>query len=523
MSCKTLAQDIDQSITAASNVPTDSFVFTRNATSYQIPFSSMSASLGVTGTLNPVGAGASISILDIPSPGINNIRGLAPSQGITATLDAFNSIAVKTNFVNAGGTAQTIKDTTAAQLGFRGITAGDGILVSQRDNDVLISTTTSTASSNTVIVNSITDLPTAIAGVITLVGGTNYFISSDISTSNRFVLGSGTVISSNDGYGTTLTYTGTGDMFTFVNGLSGVKEIGLRCANGTLFNSSAVTSGNLLLRWLFMYEVKNLGTINAPSTGIYDCFIQLHTGQGFTVSGGSNVRLNMETLTIASTTSATSVFMDLDGATFTSLNINGIIFLSTTAGQVFLTGSASGANLNTDVIGFVSKVTINGAMSGLSTITNNDAGWDFTDNNKIGDTRPIAMMSMNATATTTIATINTPVIVNGVFSDAESSLYTISSAGRITYNGKRPQSSDVTASITFISSSGTNTFEFYVAKNGTPITQSGISREVTSTVSGNISLVWDLPMIENDYIEIWVANTTGTNNVDAVKIVARVK
>ena len=522
MSCKTLAQDIDQSIAETSNVAADNFVFTRNSTAYRIPFSSMITSMGVTGTLNPIGAATSISILDIPSVGINNIRGLAPSQGITATLDAESSIAIKTNFINAGGTAQVIKDTTAAQLGFRGLTAGDGILLSQRTNDILISTTTATTSSNTVIVNSEADLPTAVGGVITLVSGKNYFLASDVSTANRFA-GSNSVISSNDAFGTTLTYTGTDTMFTATNGLFGIKEIGLRCPNGTLLNTDAVTSGNLLLRWLLIYEVKNLGSIKSTAIGIYDCFIQLHTGSGFTCGSASNLRLNIKDITVGSTTLSTAEFIDLGTATFTALNIDTIIVLASTAGQALLSGAAAGANLNAGVIAFVSKTTINGSMVGLSTITNSDAGWDFTDNNKIGDTLPIAMMSMDAAATTTIVDEDTPVLVNGSFSDIESSLYTISTAGRITYTGKRPKSSDVTASISFISSSGTNTFEFYVSKNGTPILASGISREVSSTVSANVGLIWDLPMVENDYIEIWVANTTGTNNVDAVKIVARAK
>jgi len=521
MTCTTLAKDIDQSIAATSNAASDHVVFTRNATTYKIPFSAFSESLGVTGTLNAIGAPTATSILSKPSQGYNYIRGLAASQGITATLDPYGSIAIKTNLANSGGSAQIIKDTTAAQIGFRGLTAGDGILLSQRTNDVLISTTTATTSSNTVIVNSEADFPAAVTGVITLAGGTNYLVASDISTSSRFVFGSGTVISSSDGYGTTLTYTGTGDMFTFVNGLSGIKEIGLRCANGTLFNSSAVTAGNLLLRWLLIYEVKNLGSISAPATGIYDCFIQLHTGQGFTVGSATGRRLVTKDITVASTTLSSSVFMNLGTATFSSLNIDTAIILASASGQVFLSGAAAGANISSGVIGFVSKVTINGAMTGLSTITNDDSGWDFTDNNTIGDTRPIAMMSMDAAASTTISTISTPVVVNGVFSDIESSLYTISTAGRITYTGKRPKSSDVTASISFISSSGTNTFEFYVAKNGTPILASGISREVSSSASANVGLIWDLPMVENDYIEIWVANTTGTNNVDSVKIVVR--
>jgi hypothetical protein len=62
MTCKTLAQDIDQSIAETSNTVADNFVFTRNGTAFKIPFASMSASLGVTGKIQPVGAPTAVSI-----------------------------------------------------------------------------------------------------------------------------------------------------------------------------------------------------------------------------------------------------------------------------------------------------------------------------------------------------------------------------------------------------------------------------------------------------------------------------
>lgn len=525
MSCKTLAQDITQAISTTTTQSSDLFVFARNGQAYNIPFQSLTTQLGVTGCIKSRGSPTSVSVLNQPATGYNYIRGLEPSQGITAAITPQGGVSVKTNFVNAVGDAQIVQDTTAAQIKFRSISAGDGIQVGVSDDGeaINISTTTATTSTNTVIVNTIDDFPPASSGVITLEGDTNYFVASNISTANRFVFGSGTVISSGDGYGTTLTYTGADDMFTFVNGLSGIKEIGIRCANGTMLNTDAVTSGNLLLRWLLIREVKNLGTIKAPSTGIYDCFISLHTGQGFQCGTASNFRLNISSITVASTTSATSKFLDVGTAMFTSLNIDKIIFLATVTGQFFLSGAAAGANLNSGVIGFVSQNTITGDMAGLETITNNDAGWDFTDNNKIGDTRPIALMIMAAPATTVITTISTPVLVSGSFTDQESSLFTISAAGRVTYTGNRPLSADLTASITFQSASATNTFEFYLAKNGVPILASGVSREVSASTTANISLLWDLPIEENDYLELWVANITGTNNVDAVKIVARIK
>ena len=81
----------------------------------------------------------------------------------------------------------------------------------------------------------------------------------------------------------------------------------------------------------------------------------------------------------------------------------------------------------------------------------------------------------------------------------------------------------MTASITFQSASGTNNYTFYVAKNGTVIAASGVSQQVTATTTANISVVWDLPLNTNDFIEMWVENNDNSNNVVIEHIVCRAK
>lgn len=525
MSCKTLAQDITQAITTTSLAGSDQFVFARNSQAYNITFSSFTAAIGTTGCIKPQGSPTSVSILNQPAQGYNYIRGIEPSQGITAAISPHGGVAIKTNFVNGTGGTGIIKDKTAEQIKFRSISAGDGIQVDLSDDgeSIDISTTTATAASNTVIVETIADFPAPVGDVITLADDTQYFVATNISTALRFVFGASTVVTAADPFVTNLTYTGTGDMFTFTNGSAGFRNIAISCPNGTMVNTDSVTSGNLVIRFVRLTNIKNLGSLKSPSVGISNCFMSLHTGQGFTFGDSTDTRLSIQTFTVASTTDATSNFLDLGTGTFTAFSISNIAFLNTVSGQTFLTGLAGGANLNNSIIGFVSQVTINGDMAGLGTITNSDPGWDFSDNNKIGDTRPIALMSLDAPTTTVITTINTPVKVTGVFTDRESSLFTIASNGRVTYNGNRPFAVDLTASITFQSSSGTATFAFYVAKNGSAILASSVSREVTASTTANVSLIWDLTIVEGDYLEIFVANTTGTSDVSALNLIARIK
>jgi hypothetical protein len=46
---------------------------------------------------------------------------------------------------------------------------------------------------------------------------------------------------------------------------------------------------------------------------------------------------------------------------------------------------------------------------------------------------------------------------------------------------------------------------------------------VTASTTANVSLIWDLPIVEGDYLEIFVANTTGTSDVSALNLIARIK
>ena len=525
MSCRTIPEQLAVALGKSTVNNSDTFPVVTNDTLYRVTIGDLSTSLGLTGAITGLNAGGATPVLTGVSPSYS-IRGVVGEQGISTSVNPSGSITLSGQFNNAGNTndgAELIKNRTAAVIEFRRLFAGRGISITQETDKIIIDNSEVSLSNNTRIISSLSDFPTPVAGVITLQDNINYFLTADISTSNRFVLGTNTVVSAADSFNTTLTYTGTSDMFTFSNGLAGIKEIAINCATGTFLNTAAVATGNLLLRWILLYQVKNLGSLNSPATGIYNVFIQSHTGQGFTVGAVANRRLNIDSFTVQSTTNATSIFADLGTATFTSLNIANVNIANSVVGQKFLKGAASGANLVAGVIGFISHNTITGGMIGLDTVTVNDAGWDFQNNNKISNTRPVALTYLSSSATTAISTVNTPVVVNGSFTAAEASLFTTNVNGRITYNGVRQHNSDITASITFKSASGTHDFTFYTAKNGVVISGSGVMQEVTATTTANVSLIWDLPLNTNDYVEIWVENNDNSNNVTIENIVYRIK
>ena len=82
-----------------------------------------------------------------------------------------------------------------------------------------------TAFNKRVLVNTLDDLPTPSGGVYTLLDNFTYLISDDLNIGNdRFVLGQRTVVTGNESLNITLSYTGTGDMFTMTNSTNRINR-----------------------------------------------------------------------------------------------------------------------------------------------------------------------------------------------------------------------------------------------------------------------------------------------------------
>ena len=84
MSCNSLAKDITDAVKTTTIASSDILALVSNSTLYGVTFSSFQAALGVTGQIKPVGSASAVQIINKPSTGLNFIRSLLPTQGITA-------------------------------------------------------------------------------------------------------------------------------------------------------------------------------------------------------------------------------------------------------------------------------------------------------------------------------------------------------------------------------------------------------------------------------------------------------
>jgi hypothetical protein len=494
------------------------FDFVDQGTNKKITLTNLLTNFGVTGTIVQDGAVTGTPVLDTQGT-VNNIRNLENGSGVKASVSPENGIILDHNFIEDSSGAKLVVDLTVEQPKFRSIVAGAGISVGVSNGTIQIAESGAPTSTKTVIINSISDLPAAVAGVITLADETEYLFTNDITTSSRFVLGNDTVISGSDNLMINVEYTGVGIMFTSLNKSWTAKNITITCSSGTFMDFDG--TGVEVLQILESRVIAGtLGTIDDFNGIHFDDTQFTVTTDGFLFGGSNGVILLEANLT----TMTAGTLYDLGTATFNAFSVtDSFVVLNGTS--VFLDGAASSANLNAGSLGSVHNCRFFGTGTPLQTITVADIRWQFELNDDISDTNRDALMSqVNNVTATTITVATTPVKLAGIWTEEDAFFFTTDSTGTMTFIGEKDIEINVTMSFTAAPVSGTNkAITFYAAKNGTPITNSGATNNLSSGNPSRTTVVWRVSLTNGDYIESFVSNDTDTINVlvnDAVMRVA---
>ena len=513
---------------ATTTVPDGSarFDFTYGGTNYGITFTNLLANLGVTGTLEQDGAAGSTPVLD-PQGSVNVIRNLVPGFGIDMAIDAENSIEISTDWTFNQAGITLVDDPSAESPIFRSLIAGDDVTITDAAGVITIALDPSDVKpANEVVVNAITDFPTAVSGVITLEDDTRYVLGAPLSTSNRFIAGDNVEISSGSFLQNTLTYTGSGVMFTAINKNFRICEASINCASGTFIDAQHTVGATytINLKGLQIVDCTNFGTIADAAGIVLNQISVLNCDTGIVIDG-ANTLVDIGQVFESSGAGATFTALDFTGSVNTLLTINNLQAISTAANAVGIKGDASNANIAAGSIANVTDCKFVGLFaSTLSGITVDDIRWNFTANDGINDTFRDALVSIRGSATnTTISVAGTPVKAAGTWTVGQQSHFTGDTTGRVTYNGEKTIRLPVTAFVSLQPSSGTNKdLRVYIAKNGAVITNTGLKRRTDATNAGVITTGWQIDFSTNDYVEIWVANDTDTVSVNVVDAVFRV-
>jgi hypothetical protein len=495
----------------------DTFDFVSEGTNFKIPFSDFLSNLGALGTLEQEGAVTGTPVLDAVLDEYK-IRNLENGSGVKASVSPENGITLDHNFITDTAGAELVVDLSATQPKFRSLVAGSGISVGASNGSIQIALSGTPTTTKTVIVNSITDFPTAVAGVIALEDETEYAIRNDITTSNRFVLGNNTVLDGSDSLVINLEYTNSGVMFTSLNTNWTLKNITTTCSSGTFIDFDGTGSEVLqVLNCVIITDI--LGTID-DARGVNFSANQLSiTTNGFEFGGANSVVLVESTLA----TIAAGTLFSLNAATFGGFSVtDGFYTLNGTS--VFISGAASSANIDVGSLGSVHNCRFFGPGTILQTITIFDLRWQFFINNGIEDTHKDCLVSLtnNATATV-ISAVNTPTLIAGTWVPEHESQFVGDANGRCTYVGTDTIHIDISISISAAPVSGSNKIiGHYAAKNGVEISASEAKNNISSGDLSRTTVLWRIILATNDYIEAFIENETDAVDILVTDAVLRI-
>lgn len=366
------------------------------------------------------------------------------------------------------------------------------------------------------------NFPVQDSTTITLESNMVYVVSTTVITGKKFSCQDGSVITMFNTFGPALIYTGSGTMFTGVDASFTISAMTIVCAAAQAF-SFTDSIGKLKV---FTCNSVTVGSCLKLAT--FDNMIQTQFFTSFAACADGiellddQTLLTIERLALIST-SASFIAIDIGSAVIDNIELADLA-VNAPAGGIGISGVASSANVPAGQLATVRDCSFVGGMTTiLQNITTDDVRWSFRDNTPIKDTQPDGLSSLDANATATvIAIIDTPVLVAGTWTCERESQFTCTTAGRFTYNGERALTSPIDVILT-IDPVSDSTVTVYVALNGTIINNSGIQQFTKASDPGNVNTMWQIELVQNDFIEVFVENNSSTSNLVVTDAIFRVR
>lgn len=381
---------------------------------------------------------------------------------------------------------------------------------------------------NWVVINDVSDFPNQTATTIILETGNTYVIGTPITTSKRFIVQTGVDITGGCFSDLTLTYTGTGDMFTTVDAAWSLTFITYACPNGRIFNCTG--AGVTLVEATSCVDCKDIGLFTGTgfsSANFSNSNFLSVSGQGFQFTGTffvySITKVYMNGL------SPTYVSMDLSNALFYNIEIQNVESYGVSGG-ISLKGTTGSANLLADRVATVKDATLNGGgITPLSIITPSDIRWHFEGNAGIPDTLEDALLYFNGNVTPTAITATSnngsnAVTVNAVWTLDRISKFTATSGGVVTYRGEREITVPLDISVNILGTTGgAQDVTIYLFKNNVVIPATARRDEINNSRSKVFHIPWQITLQKNDTLHVRVENNTSTSNVIVTQGIMRLR
>lgn len=499
---------------AQITLPSDAyFDYVSGGANYRMTSENLISALGATGTLVSDGGVSDFDVLDSVGS-TKNIRKLKAGTGISIGVDANNALELSQNFTfNAVG-AELVDDPLGEALAFRSVIGLKGITVTDEDGKININND-APFFSNSVVVSSLADFPDPVLTVITLEDDTLYLLDGPIDIgANTIVLGENTAIR---GYGaalTSITTSSSGTLFTATKSFI-LEDFAVSITNGTVFACTGSAFESAYIKQFTVNNATSLGTFTTWYSLFWDKGACATFTNPLNFSGACNILI----MDLVSFITGYTTAVNLGTATFNTLTFNRCGFNYASATNHII-AAASSANINAGKEGrLIGNTFDSGATNIVANFTAGDLRWLSISNLNLPKTTRNGQMYMHTTNVTTIGggsgDAGNPIKVSAAtdWVSAHADQFEVNTNGRLTYKGQTTTEFMVTCSISGTGASSSHTFEHLLAKNGTVIEASRVIREYTSTAIGSPAVCQAIVTLStDDYIELFVENTTGTVN-----------
>ena len=374
----------------------------------------------------------------------------------------------------------------------------------------LFPTSTGLAGNEFVFVFSKLDLPTAVSGVITLVDNYTYFITKTIDlTGDRLVCGVNTVIIGGSSENCILKSTGLSSSTALISSVYSLPIRNITITHGTALNLDG-DGTTTALDWFGVNfkDCATVGTIKDYSNFVMSDGAFLNSGN--LTFDGTIGTIGMSNCLFDCYAGTTALILP---STLTVSRRFRVIYSSfvVLSGEIGISVDASTTISSERYI--LDTVNFSGGGTYTSGVTYTDNKALFVNCVGISNTSTKGFMYMlNNGTDTAIGVPNTNVFIKatGTTTSGTNSKFT-HTTNRLTYNGAFTSSFLVTVNATVRSGGTSQSISIGVAKNDIIIDESeGIIRTATANVEHGGSTQAVLEMSANDYIELFVKNTSST-------------
>lgn len=372
-----------------------------------------------------------------------------------------------------------------------------------------------TTTDKLVFVDSASDLPAPVSGVITLAADTTYFFLQHIDLGgDRIACPAASVaIVGTSSETASITSTGLGASTALITATRTLVLQNITFKDvGTCFDIDGTGGTNVALDWqaFNISNVTTIGTIQNIDNNIWTTCAILDSG-GLTYTGDvATVAFNNSIISVKAGT--TGVYFDTNAVVSRRFRIiyTAIVAGDPTATALDVSASATipDESYILDTVNFAGAGTYNKDLDHTSNKTL------FVNCIGITNSREVAYYYMNGNTTATVVSASAVEykIAGTTTNSSQTSKFTHTD-NRATYSGARTRAFTVRANCS-LNSGNNRQIGVYIAKNGTVL----VETEIYSTTNGsgrveNINVQGVVTLETGDYIEIWTENLTNTGNI----------